>query len=167
MKNKFISIGKIVAPHGVRGDVRVVPLTDFPDRFQGMKQIMLEDGVSLTVENVKYHNQFILLKFQGLDDMNAVEKLRGKQIQVTRDALVKLPEGHYYTFDIVGLKVQTETGEELGVVTDVIQTGSNDVYVAEQDGRTTLIPALKEVVLRIDLAGGLMLVRLQEEWVEK
>ncbi|HWR38652.1 MAG TPA: ribosome maturation factor RimM [Patescibacteria group bacterium] len=164
MNQQNISIGKIVAPHGVRGDVRVIPLTDFPDRFQSMKEIILEDGVSLTVENVNYHKEFVLLKFKGLEDKNAVEKLRGKEIRVTKDQLVKLPEGHFYTFDIIGLQVQTEDGETLGRVTDVIATGSNDVYVVEQNGKVTLVPALKQVVQRIDLAAGLMVVRLQEEW---
>ncbi|MDT8901258.1 ribosome maturation factor RimM [Anaeroselena agilis] len=162
---KLITIGKAVAPHGVRGDVRVIPLTDFPDRFLTMKEVRLEDGRVLAVESAKFHKQFVILKFRGLDDRDAVDNLRGKLLVVNREELVKLPEGHYYIFDIVGLKVYDETGACLGTVTDVISTGSNDVYIAEQEGKKPLlIPALKDVVREIDVPGGRMTVRLQEEW---
>lgn len=162
---KLIAIGKAVAPHGVRGDVRVIPLTDFPDRFLTMKNVKLEDGRVLGVESAKFHKQFVLLKFRGLDDRNAVENLRGKLLMVDREDLVKLPEGHYYIFDIVGLKVYDEAGACLGTVADVLATGANDVYIAEQEGKPPLlIPALKDVVLAIDVPGGRMTVRLQEEW---
>jgi 16S rRNA processing protein RimM len=161
----LIAIGKAVAPHGVRGDVRVVPLTDFPDRFLTMKKVRLEDGRVLDIESAKYHKQFVLLKFRGLDDRNAVENLRGKLLMVDRDGLVKLPAGHYYIFDIIGLKVFDESGAALGTVTDVLATGANDVYIAEQEGqKPLLIPALKDVVREIDVPGGRITVRLQEEW---
>jgi 16S rRNA processing protein RimM len=161
----LIAIGKAVAPHGVRGDVRVIPLTDYPERFQKTAEVRLEDGRVLAVEGAKYHKQFVLLKFRGLDDRDAVDFLRGKLLMVDRDNLVKLPAGHYFVFDIVGLKVYDEAGVCLGTVTDVIATGANDVYVAEQEGKPpVLIPALKEVVRAIDIPGGRMTVRLQEEW---
>ena len=161
-----VTIGKIVAPHGVRGDVRVVPLTDFPDRFLKLKEVLLDDGQVLTVQQAKFHKQFILLKFAGFDDMEAAERLRGKKIQVCREEAVSLPEGNYYIFDIIGLKVYTVDGEYLGTVTDVLQTGSNDVYVTErpQEDKPLLIPALKKVVLNIDIKAGRMTVKLQEEW---
>ncbi|HEY3423999.1 MAG TPA: ribosome maturation factor RimM [Negativicutes bacterium] len=165
MSNNLITIGKIVAPHGVRGDVRVIPLTDFPERFQKLKTIILDKGITLDIENVKYHKQAVLLKFRGLDDMNAVEHLRGKLIQIEPKDLVVLPEGQYYHFDIVGLKVYTVSGDYLGVITDILVTGSNDVYIIEQNDKPpVLIPALREVVTKIDIAGGQMIVKLQEEW---
>ncbi len=161
----LIAIGKAVAPHGVRGDVRVIPLTDYPERFQKTGEVRLEDGRVLAVESAKYHKQFVLLKFRGLDDRDAVEFLRGKLLMVGRDHLVKLPAGHYYIFDIVGLKVYDEAGGYLGTVGDVLATGANDVYIVDQEGRQPLlIPALKEVVREIDVPGGRMTVRLQEEW---
>jgi 16S rRNA processing protein RimM len=165
MSNNLITIGKIVAPHGVRGDVRVIPLTDFPERFQKLKTIILDKGITLDIEKVKYHKQAVLLKFHGLDDMNAVEHLRGKLIQIEPKDLVVLPEGQYYHFDIIGLKVYTVSGDYLGVITDILVTGSNDVYIIEQNDKPpVLIPALREVVTNIDIAGGQMIVKLQEEW---
>ncbi|WP_425060820.1 Ribosome maturation factor RimM [Sporomusa carbonis] len=160
----LITIGKIVAPHGVRGDVRILPLTDFPDRFYDMKAAFVENCGQLKLEAVRKHKQFILLKFAGIDTMNDAERLRGKLIKIGREDLVKLPEGQYYIFDIIGLNVITEDGEQLGVVTDVLQPGSNDVYVVEQQGkRELLIPAIKEVVKKIDIAAKQMVVKLQEE----
>jgi 16S rRNA processing protein RimM len=160
-----VIIGKIGAPHGVRGDVRVIPLTDFPDRFHQLKTVYTDDGAKLTVESARFHKQFVLVKFRGIDTMNDTEPLRGKLIKVRREDAVVLPEGHYYFFDIIGLSVYTETGEHLGDITDILQTGSNDVYVAERKNeKPLLIPALKEVVLQIDIPGKKMIVRLQEEW---
>lgn len=159
----LFTIGKIVAPHGVRGDVRVVPLTDFPERFGVLKKAFLDSGAEVQVTGVKYHKQFVLLKFAGLDDMNAVEPLRGKLLQVRQADLVKLPEGHYYHHQIIGLDVYEEDGGCLGRITDILETGSNDVYVTEQEGqKPILIPALKEVVRCIDIKGRRMIVKLQE-----
>lgn len=163
--NSLIAIGKIVAPHGVRGDVRVIPLTDFPQRFDGLKRVLLDDGTALNVEHTRWNKQFVLIKFKGKDDRNNVEALRGKLLKVTRDELYPLPAGHFYIFDIIGLKVYDEEGVFLGTVNDVMSTGSNDVYITEQDGQQPLlIPALKEVVKTIDIPGGKMVVKLQEEW---
>lgn len=161
----LITIGKAVAPHGVRGDVRVVPLTDFPDRFLKLKEVRLDDGRVLAVEAAKHHKQFVLLKFRGLDDRTAVEPLRGRLLQVGRADLVALPAGHYYIFDIIGLQVFDEDGASLGKITDVLATGANDVYIADREGQPPLlIPALKDVVRLIDIPGGRMVVKLQEEW---
>lgn len=159
-----ITIGKIVAPHGVRGDVRVIPLTDFPERFEQLKTARLDDGKELVVDAVRYHKQFVILKFHGKDNRNDVEALRGRFITVSREEAVPLPEGHFYVFDIIGLTVYDEQGLVLGKISDVLFTGSNDVYVVErEDQKPLLIPALKEVVLSIDITGGKMTVKLQEE----
>ncbi|AIF51626.1 ribosome maturation factor RimM [Pelosinus sp. UFO1] len=166
MMDNMIVIGKIGAPQGVRGEVRVTPLTDFPERFRELKTALLDDGTSLPIESVRYHQQFVLLKFRGMDNRNDIEHLRGKLIKVERKDLVELPAGHYYIFDIVGLEVYTEEEEYLGKVTDVLETGSNDVYIVEQkDKQPLLIPALKSVVLQIDIPSGKMIVKLQE-WEE-
>ncbi|MDR3563837.1 MAG: ribosome maturation factor RimM [Negativicutes bacterium] len=161
----LIIIGKIVAPHGVRGDVRVTPLTDFPERFHQLKKVQLDDGRVLQVAEVRTNNRQFIVKFTGLDDRTTVEALKGKLLKVTREELVKLPEGHFYIFDIIGLQVYDEAGVCLGAVTDVLSTGSNDVYITEQEGqKPLLIPAIKDVVKTIDMAGGRMIVKLQEEW---
>jgi len=165
MVDDKVTIGKIVAPHGVRGDVRVIPLTDFPERFHQLKMVYTDDGTMLTVESARFHKQFVLVKFRGIDTMNDTDVLRGKLIKVRREDVVVLPEGHYYFFDIIGLSVYTEDGNPLGEITDILQTGSNDVYVTEKPGeKPLLIPALKEVVRQIDIPGKRMIVKLQEEW---
>lgn len=165
MSDKMIKIGQIVAPQGVRGEVRVLPLTDFPERFKSLKVARLDDGTSLQVESVRYHQQFVLVKFVGLDNRNLVEHLRNKLIEIERKDLMPLPEGHYHVFDIIGLSVYNEQDEFLGKISDILQTGSNDVYIVEQqDKQPLLIPGLKSVVLKIDIPGGKMIVKLQEEW---
>lgn len=163
-KNDLITIGKIVAPHGVRGDVRILPLTDFPDRFYELKAAFVDDFGQLKLESAKQHKKFVLLKFAGFDSMNDAERLRNKLIKIRHEDVVKLPEGQYYIFDIIGLNVFTEDGELLGIITDVLQPGSNDVYVIElQDKSELLIPAIKEVVKKIEIANKQMIVKLQEE----
>lgn len=158
-----IIIGRIGAPHGVRGEVRIVPLTDFPDRFEGLKQAYLDDNGVVEFEQVRYHQKFIIAKFKGFDNRDAVDRIKNKLLRVERSEVPPLGEGEYYSFDIIGLNVVTEEGEQLGQVTDVLKTGSNDVYVAKnEDGKETLIPALKKVVTNIDLIAGMMTVKLQE-----
>ncbi len=160
----LITVGKIVAPHGVRGDVRILPLTDFPDRFHDLKTAFVDDVGQLKLESARQHKKMILLKFSGIDTMNDAERLRDKLIRIERKDLVKLPEGQYYIFDIIGLNVVTEDGDQLGIITDVLQPGSNDVYVVKQQGsQELLIPAIKEVVKKIDIAGKQIVVKLQEE----
>ncbi|MEG6584070.1 ribosome maturation factor RimM [Dendrosporobacter sp. 1207_IL3150] len=162
---QLLVVGKIVAPHGVRGEVRVIPLTDFPERFSKLKSVFLDDGSTLDIEYAKTHNQGITIKFSGLNDRNDIEHLRGKLLKIAKKDAVKLPKGEYYTFEIIGLKVYDDAGQYIGKITEVLKTGSNDVYVAEQeDKRQVLIPALKKVVTNIDIEGGQMTVKLQEEW---
>ena len=165
MPAELIAIGKIVAPHGVRGDVRVMPLTDFPDRFLTMKEVLVGDTRLLPIEEVKFHKQFILLKFRGINDRDAVNALRGQLLNVRREDLVPLAEGDFYVFDLIGMKVFTPADELLGTISDVIETGSNDVYVVERpENRPLLVPALKKVVTTIDVAAKIMVIRRPEEW---
>jgi len=167
MAEKLIAIGKIVAPHGVRGDVRIIPLTDFPDRFRPALTVYLSDYSPLVIRQVKKNNKFLLLSFENFDSMNSVEPLRGQLIHVREKDLVVLPKDQFYIFEIIGLEVYDEANVHLGTVTNVLQTGSNDVYVIEMQGKAPLlIPALKEVVKHIDIPGQRMIVKLQEEWVE-
>jgi 16S rRNA processing protein RimM len=165
MSDELIRIGKILKSQGHRGAVRVLPLTDFPERFQDMKRVRvkLQDSMAdYTIEEVKPHGKFLAIKFKEILDMDAAEKLKGSFIEVTRQELVPLQEGSYYIFDIIGMNVFNHDGRPLGKITDVLQTGANDVYVVETEGRPLLIPALKQVVKEIDLPGRRMLVELPE-----
>jgi 16S rRNA processing protein RimM len=164
MSDTLITIGKIVAPHGVRGDVRVIPLTDFPERFTKLKSVLIDDR-TLIIQGVRYHKQFVLLKFRDIDSINEVECLRGKLLQIQRKDVAPLPEGRYYQFEIIGLAVYNEQDECLGTITEILETGSNDVYVVEnRENKQILVPALKDVVKKIDIPSGKMIVKLQEEW---
>jgi 16S rRNA processing protein RimM len=169
MLEEYIRIGKILGTQGNRGAVRVLPLTDYPERFLKMSRVKVklkEDRHDFQIEAVNEHKKFLIIKFRGIDDMNAAEQLRGGYLEITRDQLIPLPEGSFYIFEIIGLKVYNLAGAYLGHVTDVLQTGANDVYVVETGGRPLLVPALKQVVREIDLSGRRMRVELPEGLME-
>lgn len=159
---KKVVIGKISAPHGVRGEVRIVPLTDFPERFENLKTVFLEDDSKMELESVKFSNKFIIAKFKNINSRNDIEIFNGKLLMLNRSDIPSLPEGEYYNFDIIGLEVIDDKGSKLGKITEVLKTGSNDVYVVEGK-KQILVPALKKVVKEISLADGFMKVELLEE----
>ncbi|MFZ5652237.1 MAG: ribosome maturation factor RimM [Bacillota bacterium] len=162
--NRDIIIGKIVGTHGNKGVLKVHPITDFPDRFLGMGSITVDQGglqKTYTIEKSDRYRKHILIKLAELPDMNGAEALRGAYIKAAREELEELPEGSYYVFEIVGLKVFAAGGEPVGVVEDVIHTGANDVYVVNTgEEPPVLVPALKDVVKEIDIKGGRMVVNL-------
>lgn len=163
MADGRVVIGKAGAPHGLRGEVRVIPLTDFPERFESLREVFVGERV-FHVEHVHYHRQFVLLTLAECTSREAAAKLTGELLRVAREDAAPLAEGEFYTFDIIGLAVLDMAGERLGEVTNVLKTGSNDVYVVKKpDGSELLVPALKNVVREIDIAGGFLRVDLQEE----
>lgn len=153
-----ITIGEIVAPHGLRGEVRVRPSTDIPNRFEPLSEVRLRwpDGRERiqSLERVRWHKRQAILKLAGCDTRSAAEALRGACLVVLPGEQPPLPPGEYYVHQILGLRVVTTTGVEVGPVTDVLFTGSNEVYVTPQ----VLIPATKELVREIDLAQGRMVI---------
>ena len=156
----LIAIGRIVAPHGVRGELRVAVLTEFPERFLDMKHVIVEGKGEMAVKGVRAHQELILLTLDGVQDRDAAAALRGRLLQVTRADLTPLPEGQFYVFDLVGVKVFDEAGQELGVLEEVLQPGANDVYLIRRtDGGEMLLPALRSVVLTVDLPGRRMVVK--------
>lgn len=161
-----IIIGEIINTQGVKGEVRVFPITDFPERFfeeEEFKVIKGEDFKVLKVERVREHKQFIVIKFKGVDSMNDAESLKGYSIIINRDELKELPEGRYYIMDILGLKVITTEGEEIGEVKDVLKTGANDVYVVKRPaGVDVLIPVIDPVVKEVNLEKGQIVIELME-----
>ncbi len=156
-------IGRLGRPHGVRGELRVVAETDFPQRFETLRSVRVElpDGAErhLVVAGSSVKGNRILLKFEGYDNPESASALAGGLLTIRRSEAWPLPEGHYYEHQIVGLRVVDEQGQPLGEVEEVLHTGANDVYVAGD----LLIPATKEVVRQIDLAHGQMVVRLPAE----
>lgn len=159
-----IIIGKAGAPHGVKGEVRIIVLTDFPERFDDLREVMVGEK-NFRVENTRRHKNGIIVKFAGCDDRDGAARLTGKLLTVARGETFPLAEGEYYTFDIIGLRVFDENDAALGVVTEVLRTGSNDVYaVKNDDGKEILVPALKKIVRKIDVANGRMTVALPKEY---
>ena len=159
-------MGVITATHGIRGEVKVFPTTDDPERFLDLETVYLDTGREkklLTISSVKFFKQFVILKFKGLDNINDIEKYRQKSLYVTRKNAVRLQRDEYFIADLIGLKVQDEDGTELGTVKDVIETGANDVYEVEMaDGRSLLLPAIKQCILNVDVENGMMQVHVLE-----
>ena len=162
----LLQVGIITSTHGVRGEVKVYPTTDDPRRFRRLKEVVLDTGkekMNLEIEGVKFFKQFVILKFKGLDNINDIEKYRQKSLYVTRKNAVRLQRDEYFIADLIGLKVQDEDGKELGTVKDVIETGANDVYEVEMaDGKSLLLPAIKQCFLNVDVENGTMQVYVLE-----
>lgn len=162
---EYISIGQIVRTHGIRGDVKVYPLTDNIERFDKVDYVYIEEDsrlVTLNVANVKYLKNMVIIKFKGIDDVQSAERLRNKYIKVHRKDAVKLPEDTFLICDLIGHNVYDETGEYLGKVADVFQTGSNDVFVVKSEDKEILIPGLKSIFKEVDMKNKKMIVELPE-----
>jgi len=158
-----LAVGRITAPHGVRGQVKVEPLTDDPRRFSQLDEVCLElpDGQrrgSAVERAAAGPGGRVLLKLKGCDDRDAAAALRGAYILIPRAQAIELPPGRYFVDEILGLQVVTVSGASLGAVREVLRTGANDVYVTEQ----AMIPATREVVREIDVEAGVMVVDLPE-----
>lgn len=165
MEARF-QVGVITSTHGIKGEVKVYPTTDDPGRFRRLKEVILDSGkgdVVLKIESVKFFKQFVILKFEGLDTPEEAAKYRQKSLYVTRENAVRLGRDEYFIADLMGLKVLDETGEEIGVLREVLETGANDVYIIDlKDGRELLLPAIKECVLHVDVEAGQMQIHILE-----
>lgn len=162
--NDFVTIGTIVAPHGVRGDLRIAPETDFPERFLEMESCYI-DGKEYHFTSSRFHKHFILATFAEITDRDQAALLSRKEVQVHQNDLVELPEGRFYIFDIIGLDVYDTQGNSLGIIKDVLQPGANDVYVVAKDGEPDLLlAAIESVVLEINLEEHKVIVN-PPEWI--
>ena len=154
----LLQVGVITTTHGVRGEVKVFPTTDDPARFKKLKNVVLDTGkelVDLEVAGVKFFKNMVIVKFKGIDNINDVEKYRKKSLYVTRENAVKLKKNEYFIADLIGLQAESDEGEDLGELSDVLQTGANDVYVLSKEGTDDiLLPAIKECVKEVDLENG-------------
>ena len=159
-----LQVGVITATHGLKGEVKVFPTTDDPNRFRRLKEVILNTGREervLQIEGVKFFKQMVILKFKGLDDISDVERLRRGTLFVTRENAVRLSKNEYFIADLIGMQVENEDGSVLGTLEDVITTGANDVYdVKLSDGRQLLIPAIRECIREVDVEEGRMRVHL-------
>ena len=163
---KLLQVGVISSTHGVRGEVKVFPTTDDVRRFKKLKEVILDTGreqLHLEVESVKFFKQFAISKFKGIDNINDIEKYKGKSLLVDRKHAVKLQKDEYFIADMIGLNVITEDGEKFGELKDVLETGANDVYIIEslQHGEV-LVPAIKQCILDVNIEEGYMKIHLLE-----
>ena len=163
MESRF-QVGVISSTHGVRGEVKVFPTTDDVKRFKKLKEVILDTGkedIILTIEGVKFFKQFAILKFKDYNNINDIEKYKGKSLYVERANAVRLQKDEYFIADLMGCKVVDEDENPLGVLKDVLETGANDVYiVANPEGKELLFPAIKECVLKVDVENELIQVRV-------
>ena len=156
----------ISSTHGVRGEFKVFPTTDDVKRFKRLKEVILDTGkeeLTLEIEGVKFFKQFVILKFKGFDNINDIEKYKGKNLYVTRANAVRLRRDEYFIADLQGLTVVDEEEQVIGTLRDVMETGANDVYIIDMtDGREVLIPAIKECILNVDVEGGKMQIHIMD-----
>lgn len=158
-----LAVAQVVAPWGLKGDLKARILTDFPHRFRRGLQVFLgEEKIPYVVERARVQRGWLIFKLRGCDIKEQAEKLRGAFVYIPAAEAVTLGEGQYFWYQIIGLQVRTTQGEDLGRVTDILTTGSNDVYVAQGPKGEILIPALDDVVQQVDLEAGLLVVRLPE-----
>ena len=164
----YLVIGKIGGAHGVRGEVKIIPLTDDVRRFSSLKECLILDEKERVketkeVEKARVDDTRTLVKFKGIDDRDEVGKLTGFYIAVSREDAVKLPEGRYFIADLIGLKVIDDERGELGTIKDIINSGASDIIIVKRKGKNELlIPYLNAIVYEVDITGGTMKVKLPE-----
>lgn len=163
---RHLVVGRVLRPHGVRGELRVAIVSSFPDLLERHRSFFLssprspERGVEFPVEKVRLHTGIMLLKLRGCEDRNAAEELRGMLVQIPIEDAAPLEGGEYYEFQIIGIDVETDDGEPLGKVVQVLETGANDVYVVRGPCGEVLLPAVDNVVREVDTAAGRMIVHM-------
>jgi 16S rRNA processing protein RimM len=161
-RSELVLLGKVVATHGIKGQLRIAVYSGEFETILSLSSLMFKgpDGKMETFEVAAsaVHGKKILVALKEYGTINQALHLVGRELYVAREQMPELAEGEFYWCDLLGLKVMTEGGEPLGLLADIIATGSNDVYVVKNDGREYLIPALEDVVLDIDLDKGTMTV---------
>ncbi len=169
-EKELISVGKITGTHGYQGIVKVNPLTDFPDRFKELKRVILDNGRTkeeFIIETCRRYKQQLLIKFDKINDLDSARQYHGALIKITGDQLYPLPEGYYYHFQLQGMQVEDLELGRLGELVDILETGANDVYVIKsQQYGEVLIPAIKDVILDVDLESNRMRVKLLPGLIE-
>ncbi len=169
---EYLEVGKIVNIHGVKGEIKVVPLTDDPKRFNKLKSAFIAGEISenmqkYSFESVKYHKNFVILKLKDIDYADEAVKFKDKFIIISREDAVKLPEDSYFVCDLIKSEVFDEKNSRLGILVDVLQTGSNDVYVVrDENKKELLIPALKSVVKEVSVKDRKIMVELPQGLVD-
>ena len=163
---QFLRVGVISSTHGIRGEVKVYPTTDDPERFLDLDEVILDTGREhkiLEIEGVKFFKNQVILKFKGYDNINDIEKYLKKDLLVDREHAVELGENENFIADLIDMEVVTDEGKVLGTLTDVIETGANDVYaVKTPEGKEILLPAIRDCILDVNVDEKRMTVLVME-----
>ena len=161
---QYLRVGVITTTHGLRGEVKVFPTTDSKERFLELDEVVLRtsrEETVLHIEKVRFFKQLVIVKFKEYNRIEEVENLKQAELYVSRDDAAPLEEGEYYIGDLIGMKVFTDDGEEFGEISDVMETGANDVYVIDtQKYGEVLIPAIKQCILEVDIQSERMTIHL-------
>lgn len=159
-KDLRLAVARVVAPHGLKGEVSAEILTEFPKRFKGLRRLYIGDSeTTLFIEGHRFHKDRVLLKFRDIDSPEDANKLRDVMLTIPADEAVQLPRDRFYHYQLVGLQVSTVDGQDLGKLEEILTTTSNDVFVVRGTRGEILLPATKEVVREIDVAAGKMIVQ--------
>lgn len=166
---KYLILGEVLRPHGIRGELRVKLMTDYPERINQLKQVYIgkspdaETVLPYSVKHMRMNPPYGLLKLEGIDDRDAAERFRQLYVMVDMENAVPLEEGEFYLYQLIGLTVQTTAGEVIGTLTDLMETGANDVYIVTSPKYgSVVIPAIPQVVIKTDVAAGIMTIEPME-----
>jgi len=158
---EYFKIGQIVKVQGLKGDMRVYPLTDYKERFEELDWVYISDDTETKyeIEKVRYKGNVVILKIKGIDTINDAEKLIKKYLKIPRENARELEDDEYFISDLIGIKAYTVDGEYVGVLNDVLQTGANDVYLIKNDeNKEILIPAIKKFVPELSIEDKKMII---------
>ncbi len=167
---KFLRIGVVTTAHGLKGEVKVFPTTDSPDRFLEVRRVILKTpgkDIETEITGVRFFKNLAIIKFAAFDDVEQVRNLHGTDIMIAREDAQPLEEGEYYIADLIGCRVVTDEGETLGTLKDVLQTGANDVYVVEAAGTGSsgknaeiLLPVIPDCIKNVDIVNSIVTVHI-------
>lgn len=160
---KFLAVGQIINTHGLKGELKIYPLTDDIRRFRKLEKVFI-DGVEKKVVWCKLQTDRVILKIEGIDSIEQAQKYKDKYVEIAREDAVPLEEGTYFVADLIGCTVYDTEGRNLGVVYDVLKTGSNDVYWIKE-GKELLIPALRDIVVEVDVEHSKIVIKPVETWM--
>lgn len=161
----YLEAGKIVNTHGLRGEVKLVPWTDSPQTFEEIDYVFIKKktgDIRLDIERLKYQKNNLIVKFNQISSIEEAEKLKNQTVYIDRDALGELPEGVYYIADIIGLAAVDESGNAVGTVVDIFNTGANDIYDIKREGKKNLLLPVIDDVITVDLENERVIVKIPE-----
>jgi len=168
--DNLISVGRIARPHGIRGEVKVTPLTDWPEKYEEFRSVYLEledkNGEWVDIEKARIQGSRVILKLSGIDDRTHAETIRGYNLKVREETCSALPDGSYRISHLIGLGVNTTSGEQLGTIVDVMRMPSQDVYIIDAGGKEILIPAVKKFIKQVDVQNKVMIIEPIEGLLE-